>query len=64
MLIAENNGYKIGNYVVAAFGYQSMNMRKVFRKVSDTHYQLPNRAKLVSYRSLHTLEEALKNESI
>ncbi|MGL4518674.1 MAG: hypothetical protein ACRCUJ_02945, partial [Phocaeicola sp.] len=48
----------------AAFGYETMNRRRVFQKVSDTHYRLPKRAKLVSYRSLHTLEKAIQNESV
>ncbi|MGL4641217.1 MAG: hypothetical protein ACRCVX_16015 [Shewanella sp.] len=64
MLATENNNYSIGGFIVAAFGYEGMNRRKTFQKVSDTHYRLPKRAKLVSYRSLHTLEKAMQNESV
>lgn len=60
----ENNELKIGTYIVAAFCYQGINIRKVFLKISATHYKLMNKKKIVSYRSLHTLDKARKNESV
>lgn len=60
----ENNGYKIGNYIVASFGYASMNMRSVFCKISSTHYKVSGKKKIVSYRSLHSLDTARKNEKV
>lgn len=64
MLITENNTYKIGNHIVAAFGYETLKRRRVFQKVSDTTYRLDNSSKIVSYRSLTPLDKVLKNEKV
>ncbi|MGL4518917.1 MAG: hypothetical protein ACRCUJ_04195 [Phocaeicola sp.] len=64
MLIAENNTYKIDAVIVAAFCYQGITTRKLFVKVSATHYRLLNSSKIVNYRSLYTLGKALKNEKV
>lgn len=64
MLIAENNTYKMNAPIVAAFCYQGITIRKVFVKVSATHYRLLNSTKIVNYRSLYTLAKALKNEKV
>ena len=64
MLIAENNTYKIDATIVAASCYQGITTRKIFIKVSATHYRLFNSSKVVNYRSLHTLAKALTNAKV
>lgn len=64
MLITENNTYKIGGTIMAAFGYESLNRRQLFIKESDTQYRQVKTQKLISYRSLTTLEEARRIEKV
>lgn len=64
MRITENNTYKLGGVIIAAFGYESLDKRRMFIKETETHYRLVKTQKLVSYRSLTTLAEARNNESV
>lgn len=64
MLITENKDYSIGGSILAAFGYESLNKRKVWLKISDTHYRILSGKKVAHYKSLQTTGNARSNEKV
>ncbi|MGL4751621.1 MAG: hypothetical protein ACRCXB_04245 [Aeromonadaceae bacterium] len=64
MTALENKQYDQRAAVLAAFGYESLNKRKVWIKISDTHYRVMSGKKVAHYKSLQTTGNAQSNAKV